>query len=176
MFLATCGGDIAVTSEIVAYSAGFFAVGVALAAVFFKPLSRDVTWYWLYAPLLLLHPAWMMTVQGTDCGLAKRFFSVAASLLLVAILWFQVFRPRSSQRRFILGVCLISWVGYAASSLLISLLETAQFEALFTMEVAITLASVRDWLPSIATALTLLCAILYLYHYAGVTSMRARGI
>ncbi len=111
-FLATCGGQIAITSDEIRYCAGGFGIAITLASILVSWQKRSFTWAPLYGSLLLLHPAWWMSLDAGDCGLAMRFLSVCASLTLAAILSCQIFWPHLGRRRFILSLCLVSWAVY----------------------------------------------------------------
>lgn len=117
LILATCGGQIAITSDQIRYCAGGFGIAITLASILVSWHKRSFSWAPLYGSLLLLHPAWWMGVGSGDCGMAMRFLSIAASLTLAAILICQLFWPDLSRRRFIFSLCLISWAIYFAAVL-----------------------------------------------------------
>ena len=120
--LATCGGQIAITSDEIKYFAGGFGIAITLASILVSWHKRSFSWAPLYGSLLLLlHPAWWMGVGSGDCGMAMRFLSVDASLTLAAMLICQLFWPDLSNGRFILGLCFISWATYFAGVLLFEL-------------------------------------------------------
>jgi len=116
--LATCGGQVAITSDEIRYCAGGFGIGVTLALVLVSWHRRSFAWAPLYVPLLLLHPAWIMSLRAGDCGMGMRFLSVSSSLILAAMLICQIFWPYLSRRRFIFSLCLISWATYFAGVVL----------------------------------------------------------
>lgn len=109
--LACLSGEWATTSTLVGYYALAFDLGIVSALIFLSLHQRNVTWVPFYALLLLLNPAWTMDVGG-DCGLAKRFFSVAVSLIFVALLIYHISSPRLGRRRFVLILCFVSWAAY----------------------------------------------------------------
>lgn len=112
ILLATCWGEIAITSGQVAFGAGGFALGISLCLLLLSWHHGRFDWAPLYGAVLLLHPSWWMNVEAGDCGLAMRFLSIMASLTLAAILICQVFLPGLSKRRFLLTLCLVSWAAY----------------------------------------------------------------
>src|ERR1700680_4888629 len=96
-------------SVYIGYYAAAFCAGVALTVLLLSSRQRSFASLPLYASLLLLHPAWTMDVFSGDCGYAKRFFSVAVSLVFVALLVLQFFWPQFSRWRFLVILCVISW-------------------------------------------------------------------
>ena len=95
-------GSVAAGLGIVATIVGF---GISL-------YRRDFTWLPFYALLLALHPAWTISVFHGDCGLARRFLSGVASVVFVALLLIQIYRPRVTRHRFLLALCGFAWVLY----------------------------------------------------------------
>lgn len=112
ILLATCWGEIAITSGQVAFGAAGFALGISLCLLLLSWRHGRFDWAPLYGAVLLLHPSWWMNVEAGDCGLAMRFLSIMASLTLAAILICQVFWPGLSRRRFLLTLGLVSWAAY----------------------------------------------------------------
>ena len=104
-------GEMWISTQ-VGYYAATFCIGIAIALIFLSVQQRSWVWAPVYGFLLLLHPAWAMGVTSGDCGMSKRFFSVAVCLVMVAVLTCQTFWPRLSIRRFILVLCGICWIVY----------------------------------------------------------------
>ncbi len=94
----------------ISHVAAAFAIGATLGAIVLSWHQRRFDWLSFYGVLVILHPAWTMEAMGGDCGYAKRFFSVAASLLCAALILCQAFRPGFSRRKLLLIICAVSWV------------------------------------------------------------------
>lgn len=158
LFLATCWGEIAITSSQVAFAAGGFAVGIALCSVALSLRDHQFTWAPLYGSVLLLHPSWTVGLER-DCGLAMRFLALAASTLMASILSCQLFCPNLSRVRFIGRLCLVSWAVYFAAAF------TAQSQRLFGLAdpdgVIISLIHATQHLLYIALALSVVCLFLW---------------
>lgn len=164
LLLATCWGETAIISSRVAFGAGVFAVGVALCLVLLTVRHRQFNWVPLYGSLVLFHPSWIMSVEAGDCGLAMRFLAVAASLLLAAILAFQIGWLRFGPRRFLLSICMVSWAAYLLywplESILSALLHFPGQDGGIASEAFLSWGSAVHLIPRIAIVLTALCAIL----------------
>jgi len=112
LFLACLSPDEIRTSINVGHYAAAFGIGVTSALLLLSWRQRSFAWLPLYASLLLLHPAWTVGANTGDCGYAKRFFSAATSVVFVALLACQIFRPHMSRRRFLLVLSLVCWAAY----------------------------------------------------------------
>jgi hypothetical protein len=122
------------SQEIGNYAAAF-AIGITVALVFLAGRERSFGWLPLYAVLLLIHPAWTMSVMTGDCGFAKRSMSLAASVLFVLLVGRQIFFPRLAMYRFLFLI--------AALSLAIWFAQT--FFLRFTAPFIATLLGTSDW-------------------------------
>ena len=114
-----------ISTQIGYYSAAF-CIAIAIALLFHNARHRDFSWMILYGPLLIVHPAWTIGVYSGDCGLSKRFFSVAVSAVFVGLLACLVFASQPSKRRFLFWLSAISWIVYVA----------ARLRELFALEIA----------------------------------------
>lgn len=93
----------------IGYVAAAFAIGIALASTLIGVRRRSFDWLALFGLFLLLHPAWTMEI-GADCGFGYRFFAIGGSIVLAAILVCQTLWPRLNKRKFLLVLCIVSWV------------------------------------------------------------------
>ena len=100
------------TSITVGYFAAVFGVGATIAGLGLSFHRGDLTWLPFYALLLALHPAWTISVYRGDCGDARRFLSGLASLVFVALLSVQIFRPQLGGQRFLFGISIFAWLLY----------------------------------------------------------------
>lgn len=160
--LALCDGSVAIQSLRITHFAGLLAVCLVLGCGSVSIFRRSLKWVPLYSGLFLLHPTWTMPI-GNDCGVFERFVSIAASLVLVAILLYQIFWPDVSRRRFLISVCLISWVAYFSGNYL------AQYwngflEHGFVRQVIASLSVAQPRLMEVASALSLICFIQWLWY------------
>jgi hypothetical protein len=105
-----------ISTQIGYYSAAFCA-GITIALILLGFRQGSSAWVLLYGPLIVLHPAWTMGVYSGDCGLTKRFFSVAVSLAFAMLLVGRAFLPRLSRIRILWFLCLMAWVIYLAARL-----------------------------------------------------------
>lgn len=94
----------------IGHVAAAFGIGIVLASSLIGVHRRRLDWVALLGLFLLLHPAWTMDI-GADCGFGYRFFAIGGSIVLAAILVCQILWPRLSKRRFLLLLCIISWIG-----------------------------------------------------------------
>lgn len=110
--LATCGGEIAQTSQTIGAWAAAFAIGITVVLLLLNAYRGSFAWAPLYVSVLIFHPTWTIGIQNNNCGESMRFLSVAFSGVLGAILFCQVFWPYTSRQRFILVLCLSAWALY----------------------------------------------------------------
>jgi hypothetical protein len=164
LFFATCWGQIAITSEQIRYCTAGFGIAITLASILVSWHKRSFTWAPLCGFLILLHPAWTMSLEAGDCGLRMRFLSVATSLVMATILTFQIFWPHLvSKRRFLLGLCVISWIAYLTcwplSSILshLSLFPTADDG--FAAQAVLCFITAENDLLTISLVLTCVCVV-----------------
>ncbi|MDQ2868048.1 MAG: hypothetical protein M3R59_06505 [Verrucomicrobiota bacterium] len=92
----------------IGHIAGGVGIGLALIGLGLSVRRHDYRWLPFYAAVLLIHPAWTVSVRNGDCGLAKRFLAVVASLLILAALSMQI--SAVSRQRFLRALCIASWV------------------------------------------------------------------
>lgn len=173
LFLA-CNGEGAAqamnVSEHFGYYAAAFCGAVAVLLLALDLRRRDFAWLPVYGPLLLVHPAWTMSVYIGDCGYGKRFFSVAICVVFFALLLCRVTRAQVSAVSFAILLCGIGWVAYCTSQLVRwrpdTIFRVSSLSGVSESEAfqAFMLASSR--LFSVALGLSLMCIILYLYHRA----------
>ncbi len=104
-------------SHIIGIAAATFAIGVTLALLFLAWQHRTFQWLAPYAALLLIHPAWTMGVVSGDCGQGKQNLSYAISMVFVALLMRQVFRPEFSIHKFLRYLALVALIGFLAHQL-----------------------------------------------------------
>lgn len=116
LFACLSAEEIGLSLTIGHYAAGFAFV-VTLTLLILNWRRRDFRWLLLCAALLVVHPAWTMSVYMGDCGYARRFFSVAISVVFAAMLLCQLFRPQLRIRWFLLILSGICWIAYGASQL-----------------------------------------------------------
>jgi hypothetical protein len=162
-FLACLSPEEMRLSFYIGYYAAAFCAGVTLALLLLSWRQRSFASLPLYASLLLLHPAWTMDVFSGDCGFAKRFFSVAVSVLLVALLVLQVFWPQFSRWRFLLIVCAISWALYLILFLSRVLQVPLPFGKGFLGAAVEAFALSSAHILRVALAFSLVCLILWLF-------------
>ncbi len=112
MHLACLSPEEMRLSVTIGYMAAAFGIAASLVGLAVSLRRRDFEWLPFYAVLLALHPAWTISILRGDCGDARRFLSGAASLVFLALLLVQTFRPQFSRRRFLLGVCAFAWALY----------------------------------------------------------------
>lgn len=114
------------------YSASF--CGIVVATLLLLAWRRKVfEWAILGFVAIVVHPAWTMRADMGDCGVSKRFFSVAITLVLLTALAVQTFFPAMSMRRFLGGLTMIAWVS--------AILDWSNWH----------LPYLRDWLPLVVS-------------------------
>ena len=99
-------------SVTIGHVAAGFGIAASLVGLALSVHRRDFAWLPFYALLLVLHPAWTISILRGDCGDARRFLSGAASLVFLALLLVQTFWPQFSRQRFLLAVCAFAWALY----------------------------------------------------------------
>ena len=100
------------------YYAAAFAIAVTLALLFLSWRQQNFKWLATAGVLLLLHPAWTISAFTGDCGYAKRLFAGAVSIVFIALLLCQGFRPETRIRSLLLVFCVASWAAYLVSWLI----------------------------------------------------------
>jgi hypothetical protein len=163
LFLGCLSPEEMRLSVYIGYYAAAFCAGVALALSLLSWRQRSFASLPLYASLLLLHPAWTMDVFSGDCGYAKRFFSVAVALLLVALLVLQIFWPQFSRLRFLFIVCAISWAAYLILFLSRVLNIMPGFDEAFLEKALEAFVLSSADILRVALASSLVCLILWLF-------------
>jgi hypothetical protein len=78
---------------------------------------RHYQWIPLTILALLVHPAWTTSIYAGDCGYATRFLSVAAAVLFAGIAVCQIYYPQTRVRVFVLGLSVLSWLGFGLAHL-----------------------------------------------------------
>jgi hypothetical protein len=116
LFACLSPEEIGVSETIGSYAA-VFAVLITLTLLILNWRRYNFRWLPLYGALLLVHPAWWMSVYMGDCGYAKRFLSVAISVVFAAVLLCQLFRPQLRIRWFLLILSGLCWIAYGVSQL-----------------------------------------------------------
>jgi hypothetical protein len=99
-------------SEQVGWYAITFCVAVTIALVALTVQQRNYAWLPIYGTLLVLHPAWTVSVMSGDCGLGRRFDAGVFCLLFLAVLLFHIFWPQFSRRRFVNWCCFVFWIAW----------------------------------------------------------------
>lgn len=160
--LALCGPSVGIESLKITHFAAILAVSFVLGSVCVSIFRRSLKWVPLYAGLFLLHPTWTMPIRD-DCGVFERFVSIAASLVLGAILLCQIFWPDVSRRRFLISLCLISWIAYFSSSYLMEYWN-GLFEHGFVRQAIASLKLAQPRLMEIAPVLSLICFLQWLWY------------
>jgi hypothetical protein len=160
--LALCDGSVTIQSLRITHFAGVFAVCLVLGCVFVSILRRSLMWAPLYVPLFFLHPTWTMDAT-LGCGVFVRFVSIATSFVLAAILLCQIFWPQLSRRRFLISLCIVSWVAYF-SSIYLSQYWNGFLEHGFVRQAIASLMLAETHLLEIAFALSLICSIQWLWY------------
>jgi hypothetical protein len=145
--------------------AAILAVGLTAFGIGLAFRQRSFAWLPFYAALLAFHPAWTVSSLRGDCGDAKRFLSVAISLVFLALLCIHVWRPRISRLRFVVILCVLAWAlcaPYYISWLLLHPIMPGDDSFMAHALQTYTFAS-RDVLR-VAVVLTGLSGILWLFH------------
>src|SRR5437763_16356020 len=78
-------GTMHISTQTANYAAGF-CIAITIALLFLNAPKRNFSWMPMYGLLLLLHPAWTMSVYRGDCGFEKRFYSGVVSLIFAAMI------------------------------------------------------------------------------------------
>jgi hypothetical protein len=153
--------ELHLSNSIGNYSA-VFTLTVSCISMFLAWRRRILGPVLLWAPVLLLHPAWTMSTSGGDCGYAKRFFSVAVSALVLAVLVCQVIKPNFSRRTFVVTLCVISWITWSSACL-----DLGPPGSPLIGDAVTALALSRNALFCVALVLTVISVILYLRWGSG---------
>jgi hypothetical protein len=162
--LALVDRSVTIESLRITHFAGLLAVWLVLGCASVSILRRSLRWVPLYSALFLLHPTWTMSITPADSGLYARFVSIATSLVLAAILLCQIFWPDLSRRRFLISLCVISWVAYF-SSIYLSEYWNGFLERGFVRQAIASLMLAQTRLMEIAPALTLICFLQWLWYW-----------
>lgn len=152
------------TSIHIGYYAAAFAISLTCALLLLSWHQRNFAWLPLYASLLLLHPAWTIGANTGDCGYAKRFFSIAASIVLVALLVCQIVRPGMSRLRFLLVLSAVCWAAYLPLFLSFVLHFPLRPGTGFAGELVQSFVLSSNTLLSVAVTLTLIYLVLWLFN------------
>jgi hypothetical protein len=160
--LALCGPSVMEESLKITHSAGILAVFFVLGSVSVSIFRRSFKWVPLYGALFLLHPTWTMPITE-GCGVFVRFVSIATSLVLGATLFCQIFWPDVSGRRFLISLCVMSWVAYF-SSIYLAQFWNGLFEKGFVNQALASLKVAQSPLMVIAPVLSLICFVQWLWY------------
>lgn len=156
--------EIGISIRIAAYAAAF-ALVVASILVILNWRRRDFRWFPVYGVLLVVHPAWSMSVYDGDCGYAQRLFSVMISVVLASILLCQLWRSQMSVRFFLLILAVLCWIAFGASQLYRQMIDYTWLLDLLSRIVSpgaiesFVLAS--STLFKVSIVITVVCALLY---------------
>jgi hypothetical protein len=161
--IALCGPSVAIESLKITRFAGILAVSFVLGSICVSIFRRSLKWVPLYGGLFLLHPTWTMPITE-GCGVFVRFVSIATSLVLGAILFCQIFWPGVSRRRFLISVCLMSWIAYFSGRYLSELWDGFQEHGFINQALA-SLAFAPSRLMDIAPFLSLICFVQWLWYW-----------
>jgi hypothetical protein len=170
---ALCDTSVAIESLKIMHFSGILAVSFAVGCVFVSILRRSLEWVPLYGVLFVFHPAWTMHVTSADCGLGTRFPSIAASLILAAILLCQILRANFSRRRLLIILCVISWLGYFSGIYLVEYWGVPRGLGFITEAIA-SLRDARVVLSYCAIVLSFICLLQWLwYRFLSQTAMNS---
>ena len=129
----------------------------------------DFRWLPVYGVLLLLHPAWTMSVYMGDCGYAKRFMSVAVSVVFVALLLCQIFGPRLRIRWFFLILSAVCWIAFGVAQLYWQIVGYTPligfFARVFSSAAIEAFLFASPILFKAAIVVSVVCALLYAFSW-----------
>jgi hypothetical protein len=161
--------EIGISMAIGHYAAAF-AIVATFTLLILNRRRRDFRWLSVYGALLLVHPAWTMSVYMGDCGYAKRFMSIAISVVFAAVLLCQVFRPQLRIRWFLLILSGVCWIAYGTSQLYWQIVDYTSLIGLlariFSSTVIEALLFASPTLFKAAIVVSIVCALLYGFSWS----------
>ena len=161
--------EIGISMAVGQYAAAFAIVATVILLIV-NWRRRDFRWLPVYGALLLIHPAWTMSVYLGDCGYAKRFMSVAVSLVFAVVLLCQIFRPQLRIRWFLLILSGICWIAYGASQLYWHIVDYTSLigflARIFSSTVIEAFLFASPILFKAAIVVSVVCALLYGFSWS----------
>jgi len=177
LFLSTLATpEWAVVPAAIRCCAAGFSTAIVFALVCLSIRQRSLKWVPIYGTIFILHPVFWFGLEEM-LGDPERFVWVAVSLVLASILVLNLFWPEIGRRRFILSLCVISWIALLLASLTAAL-DLAQIDGGIVSQSVSALAFSERRLSTIALALTLLSVLqgpanrLWLAYVVGVKSFK----
>lgn len=134
-----------------------FSTAIVFALVCLSIRQRSAKWAPIYVTIFVLHPVFWLGLEEMIGDMA-RFVWVAVSLVLASILILNLFWPEISRRRFILSLCVISWITLLLASLTAALDSTEIDGGIIRQSISALALSERP-LSKIALALTVLAVL-----------------
>jgi hypothetical protein len=177
-FLACLSVEWLNTSYEVAYVMAAVSTAVVLASLFVEARRKKFSWLAIYAPLLILHPAWRLALGeirhgsrqvSADCGFGNRGESIFLTVTLVA-LFIILSRGRLGKRLFLLRVVTGCWFFHV---LVFFLRQSSPLRSLLSAEVLGTIEGGEGAVGVYTVILTLICAVLYLLRYVRLRRRRS---
>jgi glucan phosphoethanolaminetransferase (alkaline phosphatase superfamily) len=161
--------EIGISMAIGRYAAAF-AILASLTLLLVNWRRRDFRWLPVYGALLLVHPAWSMSVYTGDCGYAERFMSVAVSVVFAAVLLCQVFRRQLRIRWFLLVLSGVCWIAFGAAQLYWQIVDytflIGFLARVFSSSVIEAFLFASPTLFKGAIVVTVVCALLYGFSWS----------
>lgn len=157
------------TSYTVAYVMAAASTVVVVACLVVEVRRKRFSWLAVYAPLLILQPAWRLAwgeitrhglrPMSSDCGFGNRGESIFLTAVLVAVLVVLV-RGHLSKRLFLLRLAIICWVIWML------VIPLAWFGLLYFLPAQVegTVVGGAAACASYALILTLISAVLYIFE------------
>lgn len=158
VFLSTLASpESAILPSAIRCCAAGFSTAVIFALVCVSIRQRSAKWAPIYGTIFILHPVFWLGLEEM-LGHMARFVWVAVSLVLASILVLNLFWPEISRRRFILSLCVISWITLLLASLTAALSSTEIDGGIISQFIDALALSERP-LSTIALALTALAVL-----------------
>jgi hypothetical protein len=175
-FLACLSIEWLNTSYTIAYTMAAASTAVVLACLVVEVRRKKFLWLVVYAPLLLLQPAWRLAWEeilthglrpgSSDCGLGNRGEAIFLTAMLVAVL-VMLLRGHLNKRLFLLRLTVVCWIiqviiFFPATSTASYLLLSKFLSTDVAAQIDGTVVGGAGRLQWYTLALTLISALLYL--------------
>lgn len=158
------------TSMAIGHYAAAFAIVATLLLLILNWRRGDFRWLPIYGVLLLLHPAWTMSVYMGDCGYARRFMSVSVSVVFAAVLLSQIFRPCLRIRWFLLILSAVCWIAVGAAQLYWQIVDYTSpigfLARVFSSAVIEAFLFASPILFKAAIVVSVVCALFYAFSWS----------